>query len=219
MADDVVASAAIEKAVRDRARKDSLFARHVITASEHDSTRSTFAAAQSQMVASEDESGPRPPEIGGCGGRSADRRNDREPTGDAGSDHHVGDVGEWRYDADDRRRSRARAHARDDRRSGDGRTFASALPATRRGRCVPRPHVRWRHREDRAASRRHAGRDVLPGDGEHQQQGRIVDAGNERGGHDQGRGSTTFCRCRSTPFGRRTSSRRWRACSASRWTR
>jgi HlyD family secretion protein len=50
VADDVVAVAGIEKAVRDRARKDSLFARHVITASEHDSTRSTFAAAQSQLV-------------------------------------------------------------------------------------------------------------------------------------------------------------------------
>jgi HlyD family secretion protein len=51
VADDVVAAAGIEKALRDRARKDTLFARHVITASEHDSTRSTFAAAQSQMVA------------------------------------------------------------------------------------------------------------------------------------------------------------------------
>jgi len=50
MADDVVASAGIEKAIRDRARKDTLFARHVITQSEHDSTRSTFAAAQSQLV-------------------------------------------------------------------------------------------------------------------------------------------------------------------------
>jgi len=50
VADDVVAMAGIEKALRDRARKDSLYARHVITASEHDSTRSTFAAAQSQLV-------------------------------------------------------------------------------------------------------------------------------------------------------------------------
>ena len=50
MADDVVASAGIEKAIRDRARKDTLFARHVITQSEHDSTRSTFAAAQSQLI-------------------------------------------------------------------------------------------------------------------------------------------------------------------------
>ncbi len=50
MADDVVANANIEKAIRDRARKDTLFARHVITQSEHDSTKSTFAAAQSQLV-------------------------------------------------------------------------------------------------------------------------------------------------------------------------
>src|SRR5689334_17482674 len=50
MADDVVASAGIEKAIRDRARKDTLFARHVITQSEHDSTKSTFAMAQSQLV-------------------------------------------------------------------------------------------------------------------------------------------------------------------------
>src|SRR6476620_4543560 len=50
MGDDLVASAGIEKAIRDRARKDTLFARHVITQSEHDSTRSTFAAAQSQLV-------------------------------------------------------------------------------------------------------------------------------------------------------------------------
>jgi len=52
MADDLVATASIEKAIRDRARKDTLFARHVITQSEHDSTRSTFAAAQSQLVTS-----------------------------------------------------------------------------------------------------------------------------------------------------------------------
>ena len=50
MADDVVAAAGIEKAIRDRARKDTLFARHVITQSEHDSTKSTFAMAQSQLV-------------------------------------------------------------------------------------------------------------------------------------------------------------------------
>ena len=50
VADDVVAMAGIERALRDRARKDSLYAKHVITASEHDSTKSTFAAAQSQLV-------------------------------------------------------------------------------------------------------------------------------------------------------------------------
>ncbi|HEY6827684.1 MAG TPA: efflux RND transporter periplasmic adaptor subunit [Gemmatimonadaceae bacterium] len=50
MADDVVAAVGIQRALLDRARKDSLYARHVITASEHDSTKSTFAAAQSQLV-------------------------------------------------------------------------------------------------------------------------------------------------------------------------
>jgi HlyD family secretion protein len=50
MADDLVSAASLEKAMRDRARKDSLFARHVITASEHDSTRSTYAAALSDMI-------------------------------------------------------------------------------------------------------------------------------------------------------------------------
>ena len=50
MADDLVAVATLEKQLRDRARKDSLFARHVITASEHDSTRSTYSAALSQVA-------------------------------------------------------------------------------------------------------------------------------------------------------------------------
>jgi HlyD family secretion protein len=50
MADDLVSAAGLEKALRDRARKDSLFARHVITASEHDSTRSTYSAAISDMI-------------------------------------------------------------------------------------------------------------------------------------------------------------------------
>jgi HlyD family secretion protein len=50
MADDLVSSAALEKALRDRARKDTLFARHVITMSEHDSSRTTYAAAVSDMI-------------------------------------------------------------------------------------------------------------------------------------------------------------------------
>jgi RND family efflux transporter MFP subunit len=50
MADDLVSSASLEKALRDRARKDSLFAKHVITVSEHDSTRSTYSAAVSDMI-------------------------------------------------------------------------------------------------------------------------------------------------------------------------
>jgi HlyD family secretion protein len=50
MADDVVSAASLNKALRERARQDSLFARHVITAAEHDSSKSTIAAAQADMV-------------------------------------------------------------------------------------------------------------------------------------------------------------------------
>lgn len=52
MADDLVSTAALQTAMRDQARKDSLFSRHVITQSEHDSTRSTSADAISAMVGS-----------------------------------------------------------------------------------------------------------------------------------------------------------------------
>ncbi len=52
MADDVVSNASLQAALRDRARKDSLFSRHVITASEHDSTASTMSSARSDMVSS-----------------------------------------------------------------------------------------------------------------------------------------------------------------------
>ena len=44
----VFLSAVIE--LQDRARKDSLFAKHVITISEHDSTRTSVSAAQSDMI-------------------------------------------------------------------------------------------------------------------------------------------------------------------------
>jgi HlyD family secretion protein len=50
VADDVVSYAALTKALRDQARKDTLFARKVITISEHDSTKSTIASAQSDVV-------------------------------------------------------------------------------------------------------------------------------------------------------------------------
>jgi HlyD family secretion protein len=52
MADDLVSVAGLEKAMRDKARKDSLFAKHVITASEHDSTRSSYSAAVSDLTSS-----------------------------------------------------------------------------------------------------------------------------------------------------------------------
>jgi RND family efflux transporter MFP subunit len=50
MADDVVSSASLERAMRDRARKDSLFKYHVITAAAIDSTKSTYTAAVSDMI-------------------------------------------------------------------------------------------------------------------------------------------------------------------------
>jgi HlyD family secretion protein len=50
MADDVVSATAFVRASRDRARKDSLFVRHVIAMSEHDSSKSTYATAQSDLI-------------------------------------------------------------------------------------------------------------------------------------------------------------------------
>ena len=52
MGDDLVSAAALRTALRDQARKDSLFARHVISQSEHDSTKSAAALALSAMVGS-----------------------------------------------------------------------------------------------------------------------------------------------------------------------
>jgi HlyD family secretion protein len=50
MADDVVSAASLERAIRDRARKDSLFKYRVITEAANDSTRSTYASAISDMI-------------------------------------------------------------------------------------------------------------------------------------------------------------------------
>ncbi len=50
MADDVVASASLQQALRDRIRKDTLFARKVITVAAHDSSASQYASAISDMV-------------------------------------------------------------------------------------------------------------------------------------------------------------------------
>jgi RND family efflux transporter MFP subunit len=50
MADDLVSVASLEREMKDRARKDSLFAVHVITASEHDSTRSTYSSAVADLI-------------------------------------------------------------------------------------------------------------------------------------------------------------------------
>jgi HlyD family secretion protein len=49
-ADDVVSYTTLEKTIKDQHREDSLFARHVITASEHDSSQSTLTAAQADLV-------------------------------------------------------------------------------------------------------------------------------------------------------------------------
>jgi HlyD family secretion protein len=51
-ADDVVARASLDKSRLQQQREDSLFARHVITAVEHDSARSASSTAQAQMVSS-----------------------------------------------------------------------------------------------------------------------------------------------------------------------
>lgn len=52
MADDLVSVANLEKVLRDRVRKDSLFVRHVITVAEHDSSRSDYSAALSDVASS-----------------------------------------------------------------------------------------------------------------------------------------------------------------------
>src|SRR6478736_4328716 len=50
VADDVVSFTTFQKTKRDQARQDSLFAVHVITASEHDSSRATLTSAQANLV-------------------------------------------------------------------------------------------------------------------------------------------------------------------------
>lgn len=51
MADDVVSAASLTRTLLDKNRKDSLFAQHVISLSQHDSTKSALSSAQSDMVA------------------------------------------------------------------------------------------------------------------------------------------------------------------------
>jgi RND family efflux transporter MFP subunit len=50
VADDVVSFTSLQATKRDQARRDSLFAVHVVTASEHDSSKATLAAAQADLV-------------------------------------------------------------------------------------------------------------------------------------------------------------------------
>jgi HlyD family secretion protein len=50
VADDVVSFTTFQKTKRDQARQDSLFAVHVITASEHDSSKATLTSAQANLV-------------------------------------------------------------------------------------------------------------------------------------------------------------------------
>jgi HlyD family secretion protein len=52
MADDVVSHTSLTTALSNQTRQDSLFARHVITASQHDSTKSAVISARSTMVSS-----------------------------------------------------------------------------------------------------------------------------------------------------------------------
>jgi HlyD family secretion protein len=49
-ADDVVSFTALQTTLKNQHREDSLFARHVITASEHDSSQSTLSSAQADLV-------------------------------------------------------------------------------------------------------------------------------------------------------------------------
>jgi HlyD family secretion protein len=49
MGDDLVSSAGLKQAMQDAARKDSLFSKHVITTSQHDSTVSTLISAKSTL--------------------------------------------------------------------------------------------------------------------------------------------------------------------------
>ena len=58
----------------------------------------------------------------------------------------------------------------------------------RRGRRVLGPNLRRHSREDRTTGRRDAGRNVLPGRSEHQQQGRSAHAGDERRSDGEGGG-------------------------------
>jgi HlyD family secretion protein len=50
VADDVVSFTSLQTTLKNQHREDSLFARHVITASEHDSSQSTLIAAQADLV-------------------------------------------------------------------------------------------------------------------------------------------------------------------------
>lgn len=50
VADDVVSYTSLQATKRDQARQDSLFAVHVITASEHDSSKATLTSAQAALV-------------------------------------------------------------------------------------------------------------------------------------------------------------------------
>ncbi|HEX3867261.1 MAG TPA: efflux RND transporter periplasmic adaptor subunit [Gemmatimonadaceae bacterium] len=50
LGDDLVATAAFEQALKQGAREDALFARHVITVSEHDSTGSTVVSAKADLA-------------------------------------------------------------------------------------------------------------------------------------------------------------------------
>ncbi len=49
MGDDLVSTAALEQAIKDGARKDALFSRHVITMAEHDSSQSNVVSARADL--------------------------------------------------------------------------------------------------------------------------------------------------------------------------
>ena len=77
MADDVVAATSLDRAMRDRARKDSLFKYHVITASANDSTKVDVRRGAVGHDQQAREPRHRPAGARGRDGEGADRRHDR----------------------------------------------------------------------------------------------------------------------------------------------
>ena len=149
----------------------------------------------------------------------ADRRNDREPSRDAGSDHHsatAANGGTTLMTIADLGRVRMRVTI-DEVEMGNVRV---GLPATVAVDAFPGRTFDGILEKIEPQAVVTQGVTFFPVDGEHQQQGRTAHAGNERRGHDKGGGSQErSAGADRRDSRRRTSSRRWRACSASRSTR
>ena len=147
VADDVVSYTTLQKTIKDQAPQDSLFARHVITASEHDSSQSTLTAAQADLVNSraaldlarqalEDATVEAP-----LGGTIVSRPVTQGTIITSATSANGGTT------LDDDRRPRPRPHARHDRRSRDGER-------PRRMNRRPSPSTRSPTMSSMASSRR-----------------------------------------------------------------